>query len=125
MFESKGNITVLTREGVQIVQINDRQLLEQSVIDSITQNVSQLAYTEASPKLIIDLKAVEWMSSSGLGMLIAVDRVFKVRSGRAIVVGVRPEVRDVFKVSRVDQFMEIKLNVEEAMKSFRADGKPT
>lgn len=66
-------------------------------------------------RLIVDLSAVTFMDSSGLGSLLEVYKRLKRTGGRITLTGVVHPVRGVFEVTRMDKFFEIRATVEEAL----------
>jgi anti-anti-sigma factor len=62
----------------------------------------------ASPHLALDLVAVEFLSSTALTRFIRLDRELKGRGGRLTLVNVRPAVRQVFAVTRLDRLLDVR-----------------
>lgn len=67
-------------------------------------------------RLVIDLHDVPHLDSSGLGTLVDVMRRVKAYGGQMALVGLTPRVRDVFEITRLDQFFAIYPSVAEALK---------
>ena len=57
--------------------------------------------------LVLDLRELEFMDSTGLRTVIAADARAKDRGGRLIVVRAPEEVDRVFKLTRMDQHLEV------------------
>ena len=60
-----------------------------------------------SRRLVIDLSAVEFIDSSGLGLLLNVQRRVDQEEGRLVLVEPAPRVRRVFEITRLDQQMSL------------------
>jgi anti-anti-sigma factor len=61
----------------------------------------------AGPALALDLSAVAYLSSMALTRFVALDRELKAFGGRLSLVNVRPEVRRVLAVTRLDSLLEV------------------
>ena len=70
-----------------------------------------------SPALVIDLGDVEYMDSSGVGTLVHAYRLIKGYGGRMMLARMKPRVRSVFEISRLDRYFQIYETVEEAVSS--------
>lgn len=65
------------------------------------------ARNAAGPRLALDLSAVVFLSSTALSRFVALDRQLKTRAGRLSLVNVRPDVRRVFAVTRLDALFDV------------------
>jgi anti-anti-sigma factor len=75
---------------------------------------SQLRNAEPPPLTILDLSAVPYMDSAGMGLVIN-HYVHCGRKGvRLIVAGVNPRVMELFKLTKVDSVIPLAATVEEA-----------
>jgi anti-sigma B factor antagonist len=68
--------------------------------------------------IIIDLKEVEWMNSSGLGILIGAITILKNSGGKMILVNVSERIGNLLKITKLLNVFEIRKTVDEAVKSF-------
>lgn len=76
-----------------------------------------LALGERKPKrVIVDLSAVTYVDSSGVGTLVEFKRRLERGGGRVILAGLQPRVRSVFEITKLDQFFTIVANLDEARK---------
>ena len=66
------------------------------------------------PHLTLDFGAVDFLSSVGLGTLLAVHKQLRSRGGRLAVVNVRPHVYEVFAVTRLTTVLEVRGQEEAA-----------
>jgi len=81
------------------------------------------AQVQASPKILLDLNAVAFADSTGLGaILICIHRA--AATGRQVrICGLRPLVQEMFHILRLDRIVDVHLTPEEAMLAF--SGLPT
>lgn len=79
---------------------------------------SMIEICESTPgHLIINLKEVRFIDSSGVGTLTDIYRRIKRVDGKMALVGLNKMVRSVFEITRLDQFFSIYETEEEAMRS--------
>jgi anti-sigma B factor antagonist len=84
---------------------------------SPTLRSSLLALAERKPRrVIVDLSAVTYVDSSGVGTLVEFKRRLERGGGEVILAGLQPRVRSVFEITKLDQFFTIVPTVDEARK---------
>ncbi len=71
--------------------------------------------TEKSRRIVIDLTAVEFMSSAGLRVLLMVYRNIKTQNGKVVLVGVSEEIQDVMSTTGFINFFAIVERQDEAI----------
>ena len=64
--------------------------------------------TAADPWLALDLSAVEFLSSTALARFVGLDRELRAAGGRLSLVNLRPTVRQVFAVTRLDRLLDVR-----------------
>jgi len=67
--------------------------------------------------LVLDLGDVDFMSSSGLGQIMRAYRAAQKNSGSVALARVQPLVADVFRVTKLDQLLEMHDTVEDAVQA--------
>ena len=55
-----------------------------------------------SPHIIIDLSNLEWIDSSGVGVLVTMYKRARTRDGEVVVVGLNGQPREIFRLLRLD-----------------------
>ncbi|WP_020675643.1 STAS domain-containing protein [Geopsychrobacter electrodiphilus] len=75
-------------------------------------------FAQGKNKLIIDLSAVRFVDSSGLGALVSGFKNASTREGNLKLCGLQPQVRSMFELTRLHRVFEIFSSVEEAQESF-------
>ncbi len=71
------------------------------------------AAQEVSGQLLIDLSAVDYIDSSGVGTLVYMKREVEKAGGQLVLIGPPPRVRGIFEVTRLDTFFRIVPSVDE------------
>lgn len=65
--------------------------------------------------LVLDLSAVEYVSSAGLRIFMLASRAVKPRLGRLALVGLQPVVREIFEISKFSLLFPIHDRIEDAL----------
>ena len=68
---------------------------------------------EGVQTLVLDLQAVPFVASSGLGTFLYINETMKERNGRFVLPGVQPLVQDVLSLMNIDRFLTIVEDVEQ------------
>lgn len=68
-------------------------------------------------RLVIDLAAVEYMDSSGLGTLVKIFQQVNAYKGKMALVAMNDRVHSAFEITRLDQFFAIHQTVDEALQA--------
>ena len=66
-------------------------------------------------RLIINLEAVEYMDSSGIGTLVEIYRRVKAFSGKLLLCGLNDRVYSIFEITKLDKFFKICSSEAEAL----------
>jgi anti-anti-sigma factor len=74
-----------------------------------------------APRLLLDLSGVEYVSSSGLGVLLMLNRAVKKQRGALKLCGLNPFVAEVFEVGNFHQLFETHPDLATALAAFRGD----
>lgn len=118
MSEEPPHLTVTAKDGVHIVEFSDRKILEELSIRNIEDQLSTLVNAEEGIKLLLNFKNVEHLSSAALGMLITLKKAVTERKGKLILSDIRPQIYEVFRITRLHKMFEIHDTAGQAMKHF-------
>jgi anti-sigma B factor antagonist len=69
-------------------------------------------------QIVVDLSQLEILSSIFLGLLVALHHRVAAAEGKLKICGVRPEIREVFKMTKLDQLLDIREDQQDALESF-------
>jgi anti-sigma B factor antagonist len=98
-------------------------LLVSGKIDAVTSKDLEIALAGLIDKnkkfLVIDMEKVEFLSSSGLRVLMASLNRLKHRDGDLLLAALQPFVKDVFFLTGANRFFSIYPNQGEAIKSLK------
>jgi len=70
-------------------------------------------------KVIIDLKELEYIDSSGIGVLINSTKLIRTNSGDIVLSSVPPEIKNIFRTINLQNFIKLYNFEAEAINSFR------
>jgi anti-sigma B factor antagonist len=70
-------------------------------------------------KILVDMKKVEYIDSSGIGVLINAAKLIRKQKGDIVVANVTDDVKEIFKVINLDNFIKIYNSDVEALNTFR------
>lgn len=96
-------VCVMTISGR--IDSNSSDELEKSLHNAINNN----------SRIIMDLADTEYISSSGLRILLAGKKIVKERNGEIVLASLQPVVRDVFEIAGLARLFFIKKNLEDAL----------
>lgn len=106
------------REVVR-VQFLDRNILDDAVIQQIGDAIGQVVEQSTSPKLLLDFKGVEHLSSAALGALISINNKVRKKNGQLRLARIDPQIYEVFAITKLNKLFQIHEDCEQALASFR------
>ncbi len=105
-------IDLVDRSPFVIVQISGRMTLGRE-LEMLGRVVAEILDT-GSKKIVIDLGAVNYMDSAGLGEVVACRRAVDAVGGSFALAGAEGKVRDLLEVTRIDRVLDVYSDVEAA-----------
>jgi len=115
---SESQLLVNTESGVTVVTFRTASILDGSAIEGIGRELFDLVDNQAQRKLILDFHQVKFLSSSMLGVLIQLQKKAGAIKGRAVIVNLKPELRKVFTITRLDKLFTFFDSDRDALESF-------
>jgi anti-sigma B factor antagonist len=68
-------------------------------------------------RIVVDLEGMDYISSSGIGVLVSVLRRCRQSGFSLVICSLRPEIYELFKLTRLIQIFEIHENRDQALRS--------
>lgn len=93
--------------GVLILTLDDPALVNDGQAVAQRQAVYKVASEGDSPRVAVDLSAIDFLSSSGVAMLIGLKRRVEAKGGRMALYGLHPYVRDLFHIMKLSDLFQI------------------
>lgn len=107
----------ITEQG-EIVKIEvQEERMDAHNSSDLKEQMLQL-FDDGKCNLIIDLSAVRFVDSSGLGALVSGFKNASAREGSLKLCSLQPQVRSMFELTRLHRVFEIFASVEEALESY-------
>ena len=111
-------IDVSKKGDVTVVRFNDRKILDEAGILQFGAELFSLVEQDNRKSILLNFDGVEFLSSAALGKLITLDRKVKSHKGRLKMSNIRPEILDVFAVTKLNKVFDIRDGEEEALAAF-------
>ena len=118
MGETKANLKITKEGDVYMVEFEDRKILDELSITQIGEQLSELVSSNPGIRLLLNFKNVEHLSSAALGTLITLEKQVKEERGRLKLSNIRPQIFEVFKITRLNRLFEIHDTADAALQSF-------
>jgi anti-sigma B factor antagonist len=103
---------------VTVVKFVDRKILDEANIQELGQELFQLVEDDGRKSLLLNFSSVEFLSSAALGKLITLDRKVKAHSGKLKLSNIRPEIYEVFAITKLNKLFDIKDDEADALAAF-------
>jgi anti-sigma B factor antagonist len=103
---------------VTVVRFVDRKILDEASIQELGQELFQLVEQEKRKKLLLNFAKVDFLSSAALGKLITLDKKVKAQSGKLKFSNIRPEIYEVFAITKLNKLFDIKDDEAGALAAF-------
>jgi anti-sigma B factor antagonist len=104
--------------GVTVVHFVDRKILDEANIQELGQELFELIEEQGKKSLLLNFSTVEFLSSAALGKLITLDKKVKAHAGKLKLSNIRPEIYEVFKITKLNKLFDIKEDEAEALAAF-------
>ena len=102
----------------------DRNIIRVCVTDTLTDDVGRGIRTdiigcldEGKMNFIVDFREMSMIVSAGLGILVSLNMMMASREAKYVVVNACPNIRNVFRVTKLDNIVNIVESEEEALKA--------
>ncbi len=118
MAEQNAHVEISREGGVTVVRFADRKILEEIPIAEIGEQLTTLIDSEDNIKLLLDFENVEHLSSAVLSMLINLNKRVAEQKGQLKLANIKPQIYEVFKITRLNELFDIRDSVADAKKSF-------
>ncbi len=111
-------LKITEQDGVSRIDFVERNILDEANIQQIGESIGAVVDASPRPRLLICFENVEHLSSAALGALITVNTKVKARDGQLRLSNIRPQILEVFRITRLDRLFVIHGTAEEAMDTF-------
>ena len=119
MSHTESRLRVRKVDKVIQIEFVDRNILDESNIHQIGEEITHLIEAEQGPKVVISFANVDHLSSAALGTLITIHNKVKARAGQLRLAKIDPQIYEVFVITKLNKLFEIHEDVDRAMASFK------
>ena len=110
------NLVIEPRGTVMLLSIKEERLDAHNSGELKAQMLK--LFEEGKSELLVDLQAVRFVDSSGLGALVSGFKNASSRNGNLKLAGLQLQVKSMFELTRLHRVFEIFSDVDEALASF-------
>ena len=104
--------------GVTVAKFVDKKILDETNIQNIGNQLFALVDEDGRKKIVLDFSIVEYLSSAALGKLITMDKKVKAAKAKLRLCCIKPEIYEVFEITRLNKIFDIKATQEAALEGF-------
>ena len=90
-------------QDAAVVTFMESAVIEAQHIERIRRDLDDLVDKRDQRRLVLDMSKVSQFSSAALGMLISLEDRTAKRKGKLILCGLRPDIRQVFKITKLEK----------------------
>ena len=119
MTTKDSRLVVCEVEDVTRIEFVDRNILEESSIQQIGEEIATIVDRQANPKILLSFENVEHLSSAALGTLITVNTKVKQKGGQLRLSNIDKQIYEVFVITKLNKLFQIHDTNEEAMASYK------
>jgi anti-sigma B factor antagonist len=103
---------------VTVAKFIDKKILDQTNIQIIGNQLFGLVDEDGRDKIVLDFSNVEYLSSAALGKLITMDKKVKAAKGKLRLCSIRPDIYEVFAITKLNKLFVIDEDQEKSLASF-------
>lgn len=92
---------------VTVVRFLDHKIIEDINIQELGQELFHLVEVDGCTKLLLNFSSVDFLSSAALGKLITLDKKMKAHAGVLKLSNIRPEIYEVFAITKLNRLFDI------------------
>jgi anti-sigma B factor antagonist len=118
MSDALNPIAVANHGPIKIVEFVQSKILDEANIAEIGTKVAEIIDAEHRPRLILDFRNVDHLSSAALGMLINANNRIREKNGQLRLCDIKRQIMEVFTITKLDKLFRILPNRQAAIQSF-------
>ncbi len=103
---------------VTVVTFTDKKILDEAGIQELGAELFSLIERDNRRSIVLNFDNVDFLSSAALGKLITLDRKVKQAQGRLKMCRIKPEILEVFQVTKLNKVFDIRDEQDEAIAAF-------
>lgn len=120
--EGRSNLFVQTIKTVTVVNFGDATILDSLHIERIGQELYELVDRFDRRRIVLDFSGVRFLSSQALAVLLTLRRKLEAVKGKVVICGLRPDLREIFRITKLEKIFEFQPDEERALNIFGISG---
>ena len=100
---------------ISVVTFADSKIIDEEEIQELGQELYDLVERDERKKIVLNFGTVEFLSSAALGKLIGFEKRGKQHAAELIRTNIRPEIYEVFAITKLTKLFEIKDDEADAL----------
>ena len=117
---AKSYLVVSQENGVTVATLRTESLVDELIIESVGNELSALVDERAVTKLMVDFRAVGFLSSQMIGVLISLQKKSRAIDGELVLAGMRPSLKKIFEITKLDKLLTFAKDQADGMSKFKA-----
>ena len=105
-------------QGVDVVEFTHRSMENANRLEELGRHLHDLADRHGCRRIILDFVNVRFLESSVLGVIVALQQKLEYQKGKLALCGLRKELRQVFKFSKLDTLFTFHETRDDALAAF-------
>jgi anti-sigma B factor antagonist len=111
-----------SKDGILTVCLTDSRLTDEAKLEQLGSDLIKQLNETTEERVILDFRNVQFMSSSMLGKLVQLQKKCKEFKVHLKLSAISPDIRQVFKITKLDKLFEIESDEVAARKAFMRRG---
>ncbi|MCK5113202.1 MAG: STAS domain-containing protein [Phycisphaerae bacterium] len=113
-------LVVSQENGVTIAALRTASLVDEPMIASVGNELFALVDERAVTKLMVDFRAVSFLSSQMIGVLVSLQKKSREIDGELVLAGMKPNLKKIFEITKLTKIMTFAKDNTEGMGKFKA-----
>jgi anti-sigma B factor antagonist len=116
------SLSSYSKDGILTVIFDDARILDEVKLEQVSNDVMEMLNKTTEERVILDFRNVKFMSSSFLGKLVQIHRKTAEFKVKLKLCSIDPEIRTVFKITKLDKLFDIEADEAAARAAFMKRG---
>jgi anti-sigma B factor antagonist len=116
------SLSSYSKDGILLVVFDDARILDEVKLEQVSNDLMEMLNKTTEERVILDFRNVKFMSSSFLGKLVQVHKKTVEFKVKLKLCSIDPEIRQVFKITKLDKLFDIEADEAAARAAFMKRG---
>ncbi len=106
-------------DSVAVIKFRDQKVMDPARIEQLGQELLDLVEDQDNECLLINFDNVSFFSSAAINKLIVLEKQVQAKGGKLRLCNLRPEVRELFSYTSLDEMFQIDQEQVESIQAFQ------